>query len=160
MVELILSALHVADEVGCGPSEALGLFDRAHRHVVCGLMQFMPYRRMPIPEIPINDRLPELLGVVVGRTDEAVAFLREQMAAQLRRYEEIRVEALERAADAQSAVVEMCRRATELAQPACDILDDLTEKVEARYRAHWRAEDVANLHSSLESKLDTLRTGA
>ena len=160
VIELILSALHVADEVGCGPSEALGILDRAHCRVVCGLMQFLPYRRALIREIDINNRMPELLGVVVGRTDDAVALLEEQMDVQLSRYDEIRAEALERAADAQRAVVEMCRRARELAQPAGDILDDLTEKVEARYRAYWWAEDAAMLHSSLASKLNNLRSAA
>ena len=160
VLELILSALHVADEVGCGPSEALGILDRVHCRVVCGLMQFLPYRRALIREIDINNRLPELLGVVVGRTDEAVALLEEQMDVQLSRYDEIRAEALRRAATAQQAVVEMCRRARELAQPAAAIMDDLQEQVEARYRAHWMAEDVAMLHSSLASKLNNLQSAA
>ena len=157
VVELILSALNVADEVGCGTSEALGILDRAHCRVVCGLMQFLPYRRAIIREIDINDRMPELLGVVVVRTEEAVALLEEQMDVQLNRYDEIRAEALERAATAQQAVVEICRRARELAQPAASFLDDLAEQVEARYRAYWWAEDAANLYASLEAKLSDLR---
>ena len=88
VVALILSAMSVADEVGCGPSEALGLLDRAHCRVVCGLMRFVPRRHSILPGLDLNDRLVELLGVVVGRSDEAAAFLREQMAAQLHRYEE------------------------------------------------------------------------
>ena len=160
VVELILSALHVADEVGCGPSEALGILDRAHCRVVCGLMQFLPYGRALIREIDINDRMPQLLGVVVGRTDEAVALLEEQMDVQLSRYDEIRAEALGRAATAQQAVVEMCRRARELAQPAASFLDELTEQVEARFRAHRWAEDAANLYASLEAKLSDLRAAA
>ena len=160
VVELILSALNVADEVGCGPSEALGLLDRAHCRVVCGLIQFLPYRHALVREIDINDRMAQLLGVVVGRTDEAVALLEEQMDVQLRRYDEIRAEALGRAEAAQRAVVERCRRARELAQPAAAFLDDLQEQVEARFRAHWRADDAAVLHSSLESKLNDLRATA
>ena len=160
VVELILSAMSVADEVGCGPSEALGLLDRAHCRVVCGLMQFVPRRHAILPGLDLNDRLAELLGVVVGRSDEAAAFLQEQMAAQMSRYDELRAEALTRAADAQRTVVEMCRRARELAQPAASILDDLQEQVEARFRAHWMAEDAAVMHSSLESKLNDLRATA
>ena len=160
VVELILSALNVADEVGCGPSEALGLLDRAHCRVVCGLMQIVPRRHAILPGLDLNDRLAELLGVVVGRSEEAAAFLQEQMAAQMSRYDELRAEALTRAADAQRTVVEMCRRARELAQPAASILDDLQEQVEARFRAHWMAADVAVLHSSLESKLNDLRATA
>ena len=160
VVALILSAMSVADEVGCGPSEALGLLDRAHCRVVCGLMRFVPRRHSILPGLDLNDRLVELLGVVVGRSDEAAAFLREQMAAQLHRYEEKRAEALSWAADAQRTVVGMCRRARDLAQPAVSILDDLQEQVEARYRAHGVAEDVAMLHSSLASKLNDLRAAA
>ena len=150
----------MADEVGCGTSEALGILDRAHCRVVCGLMQFLPYRRAIIREIDINDRMPELLGVVVGRIEEAVALLEEQMDVQLNRYDEIRAEALERAATAQQAVVDICRRARELAQPAPSFLDDLAEQVEARFRAHRWAEDVAKLYISLEAKLSDLRAEA
>ena len=140
VVELILSALHVADEVGCGPSEALDILDGAECRVVCGLRQFLPTQRLAPIRSERDDRLAELLGVIVERTDEAAAFLQEQMAAKLRRYAELRASALKGAAAA--------------------IRDDLQEKVEARLNAHRMAEDVSAMYRGLEAKLDYLREAA
>ena len=159
VVALILSALRVADEVGCGPLETLDILDGAECRVVCGLRQFLPTQRLGSIRSERDDRLAELQGVIVERTDEAATFLQEQMVAKLRRYAELRASALEGAATAQRAIVEMCRRARSLAQPAA-ILEDLQERVEARLNAHRMAEDVAMMYRSLEAKLDHLRGAA
>ena len=140
VVVLILSALRVADEVGCGPSEALDILDGAECRVVCGLRQFLPTQRLAPIRSERDDRLAELLGVIVERTDEAAAFLQEQMVAKLKRYAELRASALEGAAAA--------------------IRDDLQEKVEARLNAHRMAEDVSAMYRGLEAKLDYLREAA
>ena len=140
VVVLILSALRVADEVGCGPSEALDILDGAECRVVCGLRQFLPTQRLAPFRSERDDRLAELLGVIVERTDEAAAFLQEQMAAKLRRYAELRDSALEGAAAA--------------------IRDGLQQKVEARLNAHRMAEDVSAMYRGLEAKLDYLREAA
>ena len=140
VVALILSALRVADEVGCGPSEALDILDGAECRVVCGLRQFLPTQRLAPFRSERDDRLAELLGVIVERTDEAAAFLQEQMVAKLRRYAELRASALKGAAAA--------------------IRDDLQEKVEARLNAHRMAEDVSAMYRGLEAKLDYLREAA
>ena len=89
VVVLILSALRVADEVGCGPSEALDILDGAECRVVCGLRQFLPTQRLAPIRSERDDRLAELLGVIVERTDEAAAFLQKQMVAKLKRYAEL-----------------------------------------------------------------------
>ena len=140
VVVLILSALRVADEVGCGPSEALDILDGAECRVVCGLRQFLPTQRLAPIRSERDNRLAELLGMIVERTDEAAAFLQEQMVAKLRRYAELRASALEGAAAA--------------------IRDDLQEKVGARLNAHRMAEDVSAMHRGLEAKLDYLREAA
>ena len=140
VVVLILSALRVADEVGCGPSEALDILDGAACRVVCGLRQFLPTQRLAPIRSERDNRLAELLGMIVERTDEAAAFLQEQMVAKLRRYAELRASALEGAAAA--------------------IRDDLQEKVGARLNAHRMAEDVSAMYRGLEAKLDYLREAA
>ena len=140
VVALILSALRVADEVGCGPLEALDILDGAECRVVCGLRQFLPTQRLGSIRSERDDRLAELLGVIVERTDEAAAFLQEQMVAKLRRYAGLRDSALE-GADSTTR-------------------DDLQEKGDARLNAHRMAEDVSAMYRGLEAKLDYLREAA